>query len=257
MSHLGFVVTLTAVLAGGAQALPAQSLDPAPATERLMETPAERRIAIAKKKIARDATHFHGYNELALALTQRARETGDAAYYQQAEEAVRTSLALSPDNFEALKVRTWTLLGQHHFADAHALATKLNTQVPDDLMVYGMLTDANVELGRYDDAERSAQWMLDLRPGNVPALTRAAYLRELFGDIDGAVELMQAALLKLPVQETEDRAWVLTQMGHLELMPATPRRRREGGNPGARPLPQLSRRVGHPGRGAHGPEALS
>ena len=85
-------------------------------------------------------------------------------------------------------------------------------------MVYGMLTDAKIELGSYDDAEKSAQWMLDLRPGNIPALTRAAYLRELFGDIEGAIELMQAAFGRMPYQETEDRAWVLTQIGHLELI---------------------------------------
>ena len=85
-------------------------------------------------------------------------------------------------------------------------------------MVYGMLTDARIELGNYDDAEKSAQWMLDLRPGNIPALTRAAYLRELFGDIEGAIELMQAAFGRMPYQETEDRAWVLTQIGHLELI---------------------------------------
>ena len=83
-------------------------------------------------------------------------------------------------------------------------------------MVYGMLTDANIELGKYDDAEKSAQWMLDLRPGNIPAFTRTAYLRELFGDIEGAIELMQGAVNRMPFQETEDRAWVLTQIGHLE-----------------------------------------
>ena len=183
-----------------------------------MESPAERKMAIAHKKIARDPKHFHGYNELALALTQRARETADPAFYQQADEAVRTSLTLSPDNFEAMKVRTWSLLGQHRFAEALTLATALNTKVPDDLMVYGMLTDANIELGKYADAEKSAQWMLDLRPGNIPALTRAAYLRELFGDIEGAIELMQSAFNRLPYQESEDRAWVLTQIGHLELV---------------------------------------
>ena len=52
-------------------------------------------------------------------------------------------------------------------------------------MVYGLLTDANVELGNYNDAETSAQWMLNLRPGNLPALIRAARLRELFGDAEG------------------------------------------------------------------------
>ena len=84
-------------------------------------------------------------------------------------------------------------LGQHRFADAYALARDLNKQAPDDVMVYGLLTDASVELGRYDEAEKSAQWMLDMRPGNVPGLTRAAYLRELFGDLEGARELMQMA----------------------------------------------------------------
>ena len=83
-------------------------------------------------------------------------------------------------------MRAWALLGQHRFAAALDLATALNRRVPDDLMVYGLLTDANIELGRYyEAAEKSAQWMLDLRPGNIPALTRAAYLRELFGDVEG------------------------------------------------------------------------
>ncbi len=212
------LVLVAAVVAGSATALSAQPRLPESTAAATMESPAERKMAIAKKKIDRDPKAYHGYNELALALTQRARETADPVFYQQADEAVRTSLTLAPDNFEALKVRTWSLLGQHRFAEALALATTLNTKVPDDLMVYGMLTDANIELGKYDDAEKSAQWMLDLRPGNIPALTRAAYLRELFGDIEGALELMTAAFGRMPYQESEDRAWVLTQIGHLELV---------------------------------------
>ncbi len=246
MTTLGRILTAVVTVAGSANALSAQSLQtatassPAPVTPSPQttplgaprqlpgpavpggESPAERKMAIARKKIARDAKHFHGYNELAMALTQRARETADPAYYAQADEAVATSLALSPGNFEGMKVRVWSLLGQHRFAEAHAAATTLNAKVPDDLMVYGMLTDANIELGRYDDAEKSAQWMLDLRPGNIPALTRAAYLRELFGDIEGAIELMQSAFNRMPYQETEDRAWVLTQMAHLELVRQKP-----------------------------------
>jgi tetratricopeptide (TPR) repeat protein len=59
--------------------------------------------------------------------------------------------------------------------------------------------------------------MLNLRPGYLPALTRAAYLRELFGDLEGALELMQMALDSTPPGETEDRAWITTQMAHLKL----------------------------------------
>lgn len=209
-------VAATMLIAGSASSLAAQTLRPN-AFLASNESPAERKISLARQRIAKDPAHAQGYNDLALALTQRARETADATFYTQAEDAVQKALALEPDNFEALKMRTWSLLGEHRFAAALALAKTLNARVPDDVMVYGMLVDANVELGKYDDAERAAQWMLDLRPGNIPALTRTAYLRELFGDVDGALELMRSAVNRMPFQETEDRAWVLTQIAHLEL----------------------------------------
>ena len=60
--------------------------------------------------------------------------------------------------------------------------------------------------------------MLDIRPGNVPGLTRAAHLRELFGDHEGAVELMDTAYRRTAVSEIEDRAWILTQIAHLSLL---------------------------------------
>jgi hypothetical protein len=129
------LVLVAAVTAGSAQALSAQPRQAEPTAVAAMESPAERKMAIARRKIARDPKHYHGYNELALALTQRARETADPVFYQQADDAVRTSLTLSPDNFEGLKVRTWALLGQHRFAEALTLATALNARVPDDLMV--------------------------------------------------------------------------------------------------------------------------
>ena len=90
--------------------------------------------------------------------------------------------------------------------------------MPDDILVYGFLTDANAELGNYSAAENAAQWMLNLRPGNLPGMTRAAYLRELFGDVDGAYELMDMAYQSTVPTETEDRAWILSQMGHLRFV---------------------------------------
>jgi tetratricopeptide (TPR) repeat protein len=89
--------------------------------------------------------------------------------------------------------------------------------MPDDIQVYGFLTDANIELGHYAEAEKAAQWMLDIRPGNIGGLTRGVYLRELMGDLDGALELMTDAYQETPPTETEDRAWILTQMAHLQL----------------------------------------
>jgi len=181
-------------------------------------SPAERSMAQANRLIEKNPKNFEAYNALALALSRRARESSDVKFYAQAEETLKKSFEISPGNFDGERIHVWLLLGKHEFAAAREEARKLNKRVPDDVMVYGFLTDANIELGDYKEAEDSAQLMLDLRPGNLPGLTRAAYLRELFGDLDGSVELMNMAYQSTPPSEAEDRAWILSQIGHLQLM---------------------------------------
>jgi tetratricopeptide (TPR) repeat protein len=178
-------------------------------------SPAERSILGARQAIVEKPLQYTGYNLLATALVSRAQETSDAGFYAQAEDAVMKSLELAPNNFDTEKIRVSILLGEHDYLVALEAAKALNKRAPDDVMVYGLLTDANVELGNYKDAEVSAQWMLNLRPGNLPALTRAARLRELFGDGEGAFELLDLAYQSTPPTETGERAWILTQMGHL------------------------------------------
>jgi tetratricopeptide (TPR) repeat protein len=180
-------------------------------------SPAERSMAQARKLIEKNPNDFEAYNSLALAFSRRARETSDVVFYSRGEEALQKSFAISPDNFDGQKIRVWLLLGKHEFAAALEAAKGLNRKLPDDVMLYGFLTDANVELGNYEDAETAAQWMLDLKPGNMPGLTRAAYLRELFGDIDGSMDLMNMAYQSTPPSEVEDAAWIVTQMAHLDL----------------------------------------
>ena len=189
-----------------------------PSTGRPDLTPAQRSVADAQRMIAEKPAQASGYNALAAGLVRRARETSDAGYFAQAEDAVEKSLKLSPGNFETKQIQVSILLGEHEYPAALEAAKALNQQVPDAVMVYGLLTDANIALGHYKDAENSAQWMLDLRPGNLPALIRAAQLRELFGDPDGSSELLDMAFQSTPPTETEDRAWLLTRMGNLRLL---------------------------------------
>jgi tetratricopeptide (TPR) repeat protein len=181
-------------------------------------TPAEVKIEQAKASIALEPDKPGGYSSLAMALSARARETANADLYEEALRQTEKSFALQPGNFEAMKSKTWALLGLHRFAEALVVAERINKQVPDDVQVYGFLADANIELGNYEAAEKAAQWMLDLRPGNVPGLTRGAYLRELYGDIDGALDFMTQAFQRIRPEETEDRAWVLTHIAHLRLV---------------------------------------
>jgi tetratricopeptide (TPR) repeat protein len=180
-------------------------------------SPAEQGMLQATRLIEKNPKNFEAYNALALALSRRARETSDVKFYTQAEETLKKSFEISPDNFDGQRIEVWLLLGKHEFAAAREEALKLNKRMPDDVMVYGFLADANAELGNYEDAEKSAQLMLDLRPGNLPGITRAAYLREIFGDVDGALDLMNMALQSTAPSEVEDAAWILTQLAHLQL----------------------------------------
>jgi tetratricopeptide (TPR) repeat protein len=209
MKRLAAFLILMTVLAAFAQA------ETASVHKNL--SPAERTIAAANQMIEKNPKNFEAYNALALALSRRARETSDVKFYTQAEETLKKSFEISPGNFDGERIRVWLLLGKHEFASAREEARKLNKKVPDDVMVYGFLTDANAELGNYKDAEDAAQMMLDLRPGNRPGLTRAAYLRELFGDVEGALDLMNMAYQSTPPTEVEDAAWITTQMAHLNL----------------------------------------
>jgi len=211
MKRIISVLCLTAMIAAFA---PSQS-SPGPAS--VDRSAASQSISEARKAIDDKPMEYAGYNLLAAALVRRAQERSDASGYAQAKDVVKKSLEIAPNNFDAEKIQVSILLGEHEFLAALDLATKLNQRVPDDVMVYGLLTDANVGLGNYKDAEIAAQWMLNLRPGNLPALTRAAHLRELFGETEGAYELLELAHQSTAPTETGERARILTQMGHLRL----------------------------------------
>jgi tetratricopeptide (TPR) repeat protein len=181
-------------------------------------SPAETAIRQAAANVAKQPSHYPFYNELAAAYVRRAGETADSRYYNQAEESLGQSFAISPENFDGLKVEATIQLGRHQFEQALETSTRLNKLSPDDVAVYGVIVDADLALGHYQDAVTQAQWMLNLREDNVPGLVRAATLRELYGRLSGALELLEKANDRLPASESEQRARVLAQTSHVELL---------------------------------------
>ena len=204
------LVLLVCVLSAAAASASSEKIDTKLA-------PAEQKIAWEENTIQKDPDKFQAYNQLAVALVRRVRETSNAAYYGQAEEAVNKSLGLAPGNFEARKAQVSILLGRQEFAQALEQANALNRKVPDDVPVYGYIAEAAIGLGDYDEAEKAAQWMLDLRPGNVPGLIEGASLRKLYGDIEGALDFLNQAYQQTPPNEVEAAAWLLTEMADLQL----------------------------------------
>ena len=180
-------------------------------------TPAQQKIAAAQKAIESAPERYQSYNQMAVALERRARETGDVSLYAQAEEALNKSLQLSAANLEAQKVKASLLLGEHCYEQALELASSVNKLWPDDVLIYGYIADAQMALGNYAAAEEATQWMLNLRPGNIPAMRRTAGMREVYGDLDGAAEMLTNELIQTAPNESADRAYVLTRLAHLQL----------------------------------------
>jgi tetratricopeptide (TPR) repeat protein len=180
-------------------------------------TPAQQKTSWAEAAIKAHPDKSQPYNDLAVAYVQRFRETADPSYHVQAEAALQKSFRITPDNLEGHKAQAMILLGRGEFAQALRLAKALNKKTPDDVLLYGFIADAAIGLGNYREAEDAAQWMLDMRPGNVPGLLRGAALRRLYGDTPGARDFFSQAYQQMAPTQTEELAWTLTQMADLQL----------------------------------------
>ena len=156
------------------------------------------------------------YRDLGLSLLQRARETADAAFYDRAEAALTTALALAPgDDFATVGIGSLQL-ARHRFADALATGRTLVARSPDLAAAHGIVVDALVELGRYDEAIGALQAMVDLRE-DLASLARVSYLRELHGDLRGALEAMERAAAAGALAPEGD-AYVTTLAGDLHVL---------------------------------------
>jgi len=152
--------------------------------------------------------------ELAALFIQEARVTGNHMYYDVAAmKYVNEVLAKEPANFEGLIYQALIYLSQHHFAEGLAIAEKARVTNPDNAFIYGILTDANVELGNYKKAIAEADKMVSIRP-DIRSYSRISYLREIHGDIPGAIEAMELAV-DAGAPGDESTEWCRVQLGRL------------------------------------------
>ncbi|MCD9185884.1 MAG: tetratricopeptide repeat protein [Pyrinomonadaceae bacterium] len=153
-----------------------------------------------------------GYNQLAAAYIKKARNTGDFSLNSKAEAALEKALQIEPENTTAQKLKASLHLTFHRFDEALRAGKDLQQKFPNDAFVYGVLTDANVELGNYKEAVEAAQKMVDLKP-NSNSYARVAHLRSLYGDTEGAVEAYKTAARTADPQDKEAQSWCLVQLG--------------------------------------------
>jgi tetratricopeptide (TPR) repeat protein len=152
-------------------------------------------------KVSQDPEDCFNYDRLGTAYIQKARETGDIAYFDLAAKALEKSLALESTHTEAAsatKHLATVYFSEHRFAEARVLGQRALELNPGDITPYALVGDAESEMGDYDEA-----WMIYRRLEN-PANSQAgnegvSYLQEtrisseafLNGDTQAAIEHMQ------------------------------------------------------------------
>ena len=175
----------------------------------------EQRIASSRRAMDKNKKDPAGYNELALALVRRARETANTARCVEAEAAVAESLKIAPAGFEGRRARVAVRLCEMRWPEALAEATALHNQVMDDVPTWGYIADAQTAIGNYEAAAAAVQWMINMRQASPQALQRAARLREAYGLNEPALDWWTSALRLTSGTDVEERAWLLTHISKL------------------------------------------
>jgi tetratricopeptide (TPR) repeat protein len=171
-------------------------------------------IAALQERVRDAPDDWRASASLGLAYVQQGRITADPSYYPKAEGTLRLSLDAEPNNTEALLGLAALALARHDFDRALDYGKRARDKDPYDANMHGVVGDALLELGRYDEAFDSYQTMVDTRP-DTASLSRASYAFEIRGDRKAAIAAMRSA--RDFAGSPPDAAWTSYQLGELYL----------------------------------------
>lgn len=156
---------------------------------------------------AAEAEATRGYAELEIA-----RVRVDPSRYPVAEARFRDALRIGGADALALRGLAGLAAARHRFDESLELAQRAQKLDPMNAAVYGLIGDANLELGSFPQAIKAFDRMMSLKP-TPSGYARISYARELLGDRDGAIEAMQMSADA--AGHSEPSAWALTHVGNL------------------------------------------
>ena len=174
----------------------------------------QEKMAELKQKISKKPEDTKLRLQAATIFIAEQRITGEHHfYYTTIEKILNGVLSLDPNNFEAKVYKASLRMSQHQFADAKKIADEARVINPNNAYVYGILVDANVELGNYDEAVKVSDKMQTIKP-SLESYSRASYLREIYGDNNGAIDAMKLAVVA-GLQGSEPQSWSRNILGDL------------------------------------------
>ncbi len=196
-------------------------LEPPPENPKLPErrkATTEEAIRIYQKRLEKSPQNTLARTDLGLAYLKLARETGNEQHYVQAEAEFQKVLKISPKSVSARAFLASAYMARHKFHEALELSQavyKENARITFALATVG---DAQLELGRYDEAERSFGELQKKTRGPVPeVLARLARVAELRGQTEQAVELLQKSLREeeRARPDSSEIAWYNLRLGEV------------------------------------------
>jgi len=188
---------------------------PAAAEIRAGDQPtADHAVQAGQRRVARYPGSAGAHYRLGDAYVLKARESGDPAYLDLAERALRRALELAPGHAGAIRHVAYVHSARHEFAEAEREARRAIALDPGDADAWGILGDALLELGRYEEAGAAYRAMAE-RGAGLPALARLSGLKSLMGDPEAAIaDLEHAVEAGLAAgQPRESVAWARCQLG--------------------------------------------
>jgi tetratricopeptide (TPR) repeat protein len=178
------------------------------------ESRTDREISQLQQRIREGRNVELWLDRLGWAFVTKARESFDPGFYKLAEQCARSIEKRNPRSQEAMLLRAHVLQNLHRFKESETLARCL-VQQRGLSFDYGLLGDALMEQGKLGDAVEAYQRMMNLKP-DLRAYARAAHMRWLKGDLEGAIEAMQLAVSAASPSDAESASWVNTRLAFYE-----------------------------------------
>ena len=148
-------------------------------------------------------------------FVKKARISFDAGFYKLAEQCAACMEARGARSPDALLLRAHALQSLHHFTEAEVAAREL-VRLRERPFDYGVLGDVLIDQGKVHEGAAAYQRMVDLRP-DLQSYVRAAHVRWLTGDLQGAIELIKLATSAASPNDPEAAAWAFTRLALYQL----------------------------------------
>ncbi|MEO1334147.1 MAG: tetratricopeptide repeat protein, partial [Myxococcota bacterium] len=144
------------------------------------DSPTEQRIEKLQEQL-RTEVSLEKSLMLAQLFMMRRRETSAPILMTYAQDAVDAVLAMAPNDHRGRLLSAMIHQYEHRFAKAEEIARAVIATHPEKPDAYHLLGDAQLEVGRYEQAIAAYQAAMDRRP-DLRAYNRAAYMTWLHGD---------------------------------------------------------------------------